>query len=99
MENTALSWDAKRDILSQQIIRQRMNGHQNLTQVDIGSNMNEFTSMMKNSVYNREQTREVMIAGLTGFEWKNKKAIDHGKKLHGWVKESLKTRRVRKLVG
>ena len=96
MESTALSWDSRRLILSQEVIRRCMNSHPGLP-LDEVNKVNKFTTLMLNSGFNREQTREVMVAGLTGSQRKVKEAKVQGKFLHRSAKDSAGARRVKKL--
>ena len=99
MEKSALSWDSKRAVLSQEVIRRSMNMCNDISQEERDSKIENFTTMLLDSGYTHTQAREVVVSGLTGYERKVEKAASEGSEIHRGAKEFANHRRVKKLTG
>ena len=70
MESIALSWDAKRSILSQEVIRRGLHLHPLLPDKEKVDVFCDFETLLRNSGYSWSQIREIMMSGLVGLEKK-----------------------------
>ena len=99
MENTALSWNSRRAILSQEVLRRGFHLHPELPHEEKMQKLGEFQELMRNSGYTWAQIREVMTSGLMGLERKTKEAKVQNTNLHRSSEESATARCHRKLLG
>ena len=82
MENTALSWNSRRAILSQEVLRRGFHLHPELPHEEKMQKLGEFQELMINSSYIWAQIREVVTSGLMGLERKTKEAKAQNTNLH-----------------
>ena len=87
MENTALSWDSRRSILSQEVIRRGMHMHPSIPLQEKLDTYSDFEELMLNSGYSWKQIQEVMMSGLLGLEKKVSEAEKSGVNIHRSTKD------------
>ena len=90
-----MSWNAKRATLAQETIRRMLNTSEMVEQSERDSIIEKFILKLERSGYNVSQRKEIITAGLKGYETKRKRAERDSKELHREGKSTI-VNRVRK---
>ena len=97
-EESAMAYNSKRSALAQEVIRRRLNTSEMVPQMERNNILERFVDKLRRSGYNESQTREILVAGLSGYENKKNRAEREQKDLHRDGKSTLKTRAMKKLT-
>ena len=88
--------------LNQEVIRRMLNTSERLEMVDRLGVVDEYAEKLRNSGYDLEYTRKIMVGGLTGYERKlalsKNKASPKWKPLHQGAKFNAGGRRIKKML-
>ena len=98
MEASAMSWNAKRATLAQETIRRMLNTSEMVEQSERDSIIEKFILKLERSGYNVSQRKEIITAGLKGYETKRKRAERDSKELHREGKSTIVNRVRKKLT-
>ena len=82
LEKSAMSWEAKKASLSQEVVRRMSNIQEEVQDKERIRVLEEFINLMKFSGYRLDQRREIMVAGLTGYLNKVARAKKLGSEFH-----------------
>ena len=98
METSALSETTKISSLSQDLIRRMLNTSERVPQEERDRIIEVYTSKLYRSGYKKQQVREIIEAGLKGYETKLAKAAKTGTKLHRPARTTAAARQRKKLL-
>ena len=98
MQRTAMSEHQKMSILSNELVRRLSNIHREVVSEEMESVVEHYVSQLKNSGYNRKQSREVVICGIVGWRRKMERRAKAGKNQYLEAKETLEQRTKDKLL-
>ena len=93
-----MSDNINRSTLTQEIIRRLMNTSEMVPQKDRNEVIEKFIEKMERSGFSKDKIKEIVIAGLLGYERKKVKAYKEGKELHRSSKATMKIRIKKKLL-
>ena len=96
---TAMGENSKYQILSQEMVRRLMNTSNGLPDKEYWQITDNFADKLKNSGYNVEQIRRIVIAGAKGYGAKKLRSEQLGIPLRRTAEESQGARLKNKLVG
>ena len=96
---SALGENVKIASMTQNLIRRMLNTSEQVEFSERIVVIDEFSDQMLASGYSPEQTRDIVVAGLTGYERKLKKSKEEKKDLHRSAAGSLQSRIKKKLLG
>ena len=98
MKRSAVSQHQKIQILSNEIVRRLSNvNHHKIPKEEISGIMEVFIREMKTSGYERSETREVVVCGITGWQRKVKRREEEGR-FYRSARSTLTTRCRKKLL-
>ena len=98
MKSSAMSEKSKIQILSQDLIRRMLNVCESVPQSERNKIINNYTDRLARSGYNKNQIKEIIVSGLTGYEKKVAKAARENVPLHRPASATLKSRLNKKLT-
>ena len=98
MENSAMNYNSKRSILSQEVIRRMQNTSEEVGQDERNEILEGFIEKMKRSGYNQVQIKEIICSGLKGYQTKLEKANKEGRKMQRDGKDTVEARYRKKIM-
>ena len=97
LEKSAMDYQTKFSILSQDLVRRLLNTKETIAQPKKDEIIDKYTNKLFDSGYNVAQVRQVVIAGIRGYKRKIKIAQESGTELHRSAASSLASR-IRKKI-
>ena len=98
LEQSALPDNTKISSLSQDVVRRMLNTSELVPQEERNNIVEKFISKLRRSGYRKDQVKEIIKAGLKGYERKLEKAKKEGKSVHRDAKSTSKLRFKKKLT-
>ena len=98
LETSAMSYNSKRSSLAQEVVRRMLNTSEMVSQEERDTIVEKFILKLKRSGYSESQRKEIVLAGLKGYETKKKRAEVEQKDLHRDGAATAITRMKKKLL-
>ena len=98
MESSAMPSNTKVSSLAQDLVRRMMNISEIRSQEERNLVTENYIQKLKRSGYCRTQVKEIIEAGLKGYESKREKCLKNGTDLHRSAQSTVKTRFMKKLT-
>ena len=98
METAAISYNSKRASLAQEVVRRMMNTSEGVEMERRIEILETFSRKMKRSGYSRDQRKEIVQSGLTGYERKLRNAKREGRELHRDARSTIGLRYRKKIL-
>ena len=98
MESSAMPSNTKTASLAQDLVRRMMNISESRSQEERNIVTEKYIQKLRRSGYSTTQTKEIVEAGLKGYESKREKCLKNGIELHRSAQSTVKARFVKKLT-
>ena len=82
IESSAINDNTKRATMAQELVRRMLNVSELLNQQERNAVIEKFVEKLEKSGYSKKQRREIVLAGLQGYESKKRKAEMSRSELH-----------------
>ena len=80
MQRSAMSEHQKMAILSNELVRRLSNVHRDVVGSEIEGIIEHYTKQLKNSGYDRSQTKEIIVCGVVGWRRKLERRANNNQK-------------------
>ena len=97
LEKSAMDYQSKFSILSQDLVRRLLNTKDTIVQSRKDEIVDDYTEKLFNSGYNIAQVRQIIVAGIRGYRRKVKISQETGTDLHRSAASSLASRIKKKI--